>query len=303
MSMIQESLLQYLLWLRERGQCWPSKYQELLAEVSDDPSESCSLQPTDETNSSVTDVSLEADVSSRDLSVKSLESADDSPQKPCYESPEPVTVSEPSQSGSAAENDEPCSSELPEQSDVKPQNVKGSSHITTDQIHPEPEPQAPKLQTGILRTAGNKKAPVIFVTDSIYSQPLVFGWERDLLLKILSAVGLRPGQDMLLATLDTNELCEPLTERKDYRQVWNEFMTEVKPEFVLIFGSLAYHLISSGSYEDYLKHRNTWINSRSAQVRYLVLPHLSEFVNQTHLKKMSWPALQELKSWILESRL
>ena len=292
MSMIQESLLQYLLWLRERGQCWPSKYQELLAEVSDDPSESCSLQSSDETNSSETEVSLEAS-----------ESQGNSPQKPCSESPDPVTVSEPSQSEPAAENDESGSSGIPEQNDVKPQNVKGSSHVTTDQIHPEPEPQAPKLQTRILRTAGNKKSPVIFVTDSIYSQPLVFGWERDLLLKLLSAVGLRPGQDMLLATLDTNELCEPLTERKDYRQAWNELMTEVNPEFVLIFGSLAYHLISSGSYEDFLKHRNTWINSRSAQVRYLVLPHLSEFVNQAHLKKMSWPALQESKSWIEDSRL
>ena len=143
---------------------------------------------------------------------------------------------------------------------------------------------------------------MIFVTDSIYSQPLVFGWERDLLLKLLSAIGLRPGQDMLLATLDTNEMCEPLTGRQDYRQVWNELITDVNPKFVLIFGSLAYHLISSGSYQDFLKHRNTWINSRSAQVRYLVLPHLSEFVNQAHLKKMSWPALQELKSWMQESR-
>lgn len=300
MSMIQESLLQYLLWLRERGQCWPSKYQELLAEVSEDVSEEVASNSLPE--APVDQIETTAAVPELTETVPMVT------PEPDLNPPLSAFASEPINDIESDHNSEPS-----ERVESKPDRVltaatkpvvapaeKFNRSRPTAEISTHDLPQA-IINPELLRTAGNKNAPVIFITDSIQSQPMVFGCERELLLKLLSAIGLKPGQDMQLVTLNTNEQCEPLADEQAYRQAWKGLSEQTRPKFVLILGSLAYRLISSGSYENYLSHLNSWITSNTGQVRYLILPHLSEFVTQTSLKKASWPLLQELKHWVQTS--
>ncbi|NRA46539.1 MAG: hypothetical protein HRU09_16435 [Oligoflexales bacterium] len=224
-----QQIQNYLLWLQERGQCWPL--------------------------------------------VDALR------QAPKAEEPEPENQTE-----TLAENQE-----LHQETELTP---KPSSVPVPTPARVNPVPQG-QLSTPLFRSAGNEHAPYLGLIDCVKGQKLVFGKERELLIKILSAIGIDLKSQFRLLGLETDHRCAPLASYQDYQQTFLNLVQQTRPKVIFSFGRLPYRIVS-GDPMPFAERANKANNIIENAPTIFPMYHLCELLHSQKLKKLTWLGLKGL---------
>ena len=166
---------------------------------------------------------------------------------------------------------------------------------SSDEQKPATLRKDPSCLESVIRVAGNRCAPLLVITDAIRSQPLIFGEERNLFLKLLRALKLQPGKDVTLCVLDTTSSCEPLQDRAQYLIQLQPLIVRKDLAGILILGPVAYCILSSDGQPAYHSMLDHFTNIFQEGVPgALVTWHLRDFIRNPELRKKSWKNLQNL---------
>ncbi|MFK7822950.1 MAG: hypothetical protein AB8G05_02260 [Oligoflexales bacterium] len=151
----------------------------------------------------------------------------------------------------------------------------------------------PKTQstTPLFRSAGNEQAPYLGIVDCVKGQKLVFGKERELLIKILSALGIDLKSQFRLLGLETDHCSVPFANYQDYQQQFLELVRTQGPKAVFCFGRMPYRIIMNDP-SPFLEKANKPIKIAADTTTIFPLYHLCELMHSPELKKQTWFGLK-----------
>lgn len=180
------------------------------------------------------------------------------------------------------------------QESSKPHELEQMTPSQVEPTSPEAtaQPQAKASSSiDLFRSAGNEQAPFLGIVDCIKGQKLVFGQERALLIKILSALGIEIKTQFRLLGLETDHCCAPLASSQDYQQQFWQQVNRSKPKAIFCFGRLPYQLIS-GDRGPFSEKVNSQSFIKENTPPMFTLYHLCELLNSPDLKKRTWHGLK-----------
>ena len=160
------------------------------------------------------------------------------------------------------------------------------------------EQPASKVTIPLFRSAGNERAPYLGIVDCVKGQKLVFGQERELLIKILGALGIDLKSQFRLLGLETDHCCAPLANYQDYRQQFLHELKVTKPKAVFCFGRMPYRIIMDDpSAFDEKVNKPSRIDSEAPQI--FPMYHLCELMQSPELKKNTWYGLKRFMDYVM----
>ena len=133
--------------------------------------------------------------------------------------------------------------------------------------------------------------------DSIASNSMVMGAERQLLVKMLMGLGLDVKQDVLLCALNTGPSCEALEEPARYRQSLEKAITGCSFQSVLSLGSLVPRYLL-GNTQAFSHHVDQWseISLKDRKYPILFCWHPGDYIREPALKKNSWQQMVRIRN-------
>lgn len=148
----------------------------------------------------------------------------------------------------------------------------------------------------IFISKGSESARIFGVVDCIRGQEIVFGGERELLIKILKALKLNLKFDFRLLGIVTDSCCKPKANAQDYQLHIKKIADEHRPLAIISFGMLAHKLLSNENIH-FTESVNqvTNIHSKTSSFAYLPLHHLQNIRQNPNLKRGTWVGLQEIQ--------
>ena len=142
---------------------------------------------------------------------------------------------------------------------------------------------------------GPVNAKIYGFVDAIEHQDIIFGKERELLIKILQSIHVNLKSDFRLVAFKTNSCSLPIGKKAEYQKQLQEMFTCFQPKIILSFGRLAYKLLSK---EPKLFKSEVHMISRNIinfeHTKFLPLEHLQEIAHSTEIKKNTWQSLKRL---------
>ena len=174
-----------------------------------------------------------------------------------------------------------------------PEHQGSIEHIATSPQQPSESRPAPTSQTSqrLFRSAGLEQAPYLGIVDCIQGQKLVFGHERELLIKILSALGIDLKSQFRLLGLETDHCSAPLASYEEYKRQLVEIINQAQPKSIFCFGRMPYRIISGDS-TPFVKVANTPTKADQSLPTIFPMYHLCELNQSPELKKQTWHGLR-----------
>lgn len=159
----------------------------------------------------------------------------------------------------------------------------------------------PRASGSLFTQAGSLEAEYLAVTECIAGQKIVFGAERELLIKMMQALGIDLKSNFCLLGLNTAATCAPLAAMTAYRQDFAKTVARLRPRAIFAFGPLATDLLPADEAGDtalaFDERVACWQNYLCGGEVYpfLPLPHLQSLLRTPSLKPRAWQALQQIK--------
>ena len=150
-------------------------------------------------------------------------------------------------------------------------------------------------QKQLIRILGNKGAKVVGIVDCILGQPPIFGVERALLLKILSAISVDPRHHFGLLGLETTTMCQPIGTPFQYQKEIIRILTAFNPRAVICFGTLAYKIgFPQLCSRKKIGYQLLSLKDIGISCDLLIVDHLQSLHQNPKLKEQAWLSLQSL---------